>query len=286
MELIDFFDDRQYLTAHPDLEKAFRDGRIDKAIRHYVLHGAAENRRACNDERLAAFLKARTLDQVPPERLIKRVHGAGVQSYAAAGKTIAFDLDVGMQSAGIYLPEGAEVLDFGCGPGRVAQWFQRINPATNVHGCDIDPEAIEWASANLPGIFVNNGFEPPLPYSEKKFDLIYSISVFSHLPEELQFRWLEELRRVTKPGGYLLLSVHGANLASRSHSLSADEKVLENTGFLYRQGNGVAGLPSFYQNTFHTVAYIHREWSKFFDVRFILKRGINTHQDLVICRVQ
>lgn len=287
MDIIDFFDQKQYFAAHPDLEKAFKDGRIGSGIRHYVLHGASEKRRAPKDDRLDNFLTSKTLDAMPPEQLIQRVHGSGgPASFVAAGKIVAFDLDNAMQMAGVKLPLNANVLDFGCGPGRVAQWFLKIHPNVNFHGCDIDPDPIAWAQDNIRGEFVQSGFAPPLPYEDGKFDLVYSVSVFTHLPEDMQFQFLEELTRITRPGGFLLLSTHGANLASRAKPLTDDEKILETDGFLYRVGGGVSGLPGFYQNTFHTTDYIQRTWSRYFDVRFVLKQGINAHQDLVICQVK
>lgn len=39
--------------------------------------------------------------------------------------------------------------------------------------------------------------------------LVYANSVFTHLPADLQLRWIDELTRVTTPGGHLLISVHG-----------------------------------------------------------------------------
>jgi hypothetical protein len=49
-------------------------------------------------------------------------------------------------------------------------------------------------------------------------------------------------------------------------------------------GEGVDGLPEYYQNAFHTHEYIHSVWSKFFDVDAIVEGGIAGHQDLVVCR--
>lgn len=54
-------------------------------------------------------------------------------------------------------------------------------------------------------------------------------------------------------------------------------------GFLYLTGNKTEGLPDFYQRAYHTAGYIYRTWSKFFDIRFVLKRGLNNHQDIVVC---
>jgi len=48
-----------------------------------------------------------------------------------------------------------------------------------------------------------------LPFEDGFFDLIFSVSIFTHLPEKMQIAWLEELRRASKPGALVLSSVHG-----------------------------------------------------------------------------
>jgi predicted SAM-dependent methyltransferase len=51
---------------------------------------------------------------------------------------------------------------------------------------------------------------PPTKYPAGKFDFIYALSVFTHLPELDQLAWMDEFHRILRPGGYLLLSLHGA----------------------------------------------------------------------------
>lgn len=101
------------------------------------------------------------------------------------------------------------VLDFGCGCGRLARWWSDLD-GLEVHGSDYNPELVEWCARNLPFMTAQvNGLEPPLPYPEERFDLVYALSVFTHLSEPLQDRWLAELRRVLRPGGYLFFTVSG-----------------------------------------------------------------------------
>jgi ubiquinone/menaquinone biosynthesis C-methylase UbiE len=123
---------------------------------------------------------------------------------------------------------------------------------------------------------------PPLTFGDEHFDFVYSISVFTHLPEEMQFAWLEELRRVTRRGGYLILTTHGQELVG---AFSKEvKKRFRAAGFYYLVGAGTEGLPEFYQTSYHTEDYIYRQWGRFFDIIKILKKGIANHQDLVVCR--
>ena len=91
--------------------------------------------------------------------------------------------------------------------------------------------------------------------------------------------WLSELKRITRPGALLLLTVHGADLVPEEC-----RDVFQQSGFLYLAGHGTFGLPDFYQTSFHGVEYIERNWSSFFKIEDIVPKGVNGHQDLILCR--
>lgn len=105
--------------------------------------------------------------------------------------------------------DGAEVLDFGCGCGRVARHMMTATGA-NVSGTDLNPRLAGWCRRNLPGVWLDNGAEPPLDFADGAFDLVYALSVFTHLYDEGARAWLAELARVTRPGGLALLTVFDA----------------------------------------------------------------------------
>ena len=117
-----------------------------------------------------------------------------------------------------HAPQGIEgldaILDFGCGCGRVARhWATLERP--EVHGCDYNPRLVKWCGENLPFLHVRrNGLAPPLSYPAERFDFVYALSVFTHLSEQMQFEWIAELRRVIRPGGFLLFTVHGDGQAA------------------------------------------------------------------------
>ena len=90
------------------------------------------------------------------------------------------------------------VLDFGCGCGRVTRYWSGF--AGSVAGSDIDGPAVAWCRSNLAfARFEQNRLEPPLAFERESFDLVYALSVFTHLTGELQLAWRDELRRVLRP---------------------------------------------------------------------------------------
>jgi SAM-dependent methyltransferase len=123
------------------------------------------------------------------------------------------------------------VFDFGCGDGRLIRHFRNIQ-GIRIVGSDARPEAIEWCQQTLPGPEYHvNALDPPLPFlGNRSVDLTYALSVFTHIPLSAQEAWLEELYRITRPGGLLLLTMKGRQL---KQTLSARRREdFERTGEL------------------------------------------------------
>lgn len=224
---------------------------------------------------------------LPPPRLRFRVHGAlDAGSYVTVGAAVAAVVADALESA--QLPASPAILDFGCGPGRVISHLGRRETDWRLFGCDIDEEAIAWARRNLGDMaaFETTDPRPALPYPDRSFDAVYTVSVFTHLDEELQLAWLSELRRILKPGGILLATTHGP--LTFSACAPAERRTLDRKGFLYRRGHTglfkLDGLPSFYQTTFHTPEYVARVWARTFDIENHAIGGMAGHQDLVVMR--
>lgn len=281
------FDETQYLRLNPDISKAVERGEFESGWQHYSMFGINEDRQGVAKETktVEGLLGQNVSLPIPPADLRARVHGAReLSGFLKIGKTVALDLESTVNSISAKIDDGGCILDFGCGCGRVISWFQNLHPDSKFYGTDIDSEAITWCQEHLSarGDFQVNQPMPPLPYSDGFFDLVYSISIFTHLPEDMQFAWLKELQRVCKKGGYLLLTVHGKQLfPSRIESYKSE---FEEKGFYYFVENKTDGLPEFYQTSFHTESYIRDRWSDFFAIEQIISQGIADHQDLVICK--
>lgn len=147
---------------------------------------------------------------VPPPGLIwEVVNHADIELFLRGGRERADAIERAFAQSGFGLDEARRVLDFGCGCGRVIRhWHDR--PDTEWHGSDVNQRLVRWCRDNLAfASFEVNALAPPLQYGDGFFDGIYAISVLTHLDEELQQRWLAELRRILHPNGALLVTTHG-----------------------------------------------------------------------------
>ena len=76
-------------------------------------------------------------------------------------------------------------------------------------GCDYAPSNVGWIKQHLTNdikALVNTDV-PHLPFPDGYFDVVTAFSVFTHI-DVLEDAWLLELRRITRPGGLLYLTIH------------------------------------------------------------------------------
>ncbi|MCX6006647.1 MAG: class I SAM-dependent methyltransferase, partial [Chloroflexi bacterium] len=160
---------------------------------------------------LMSILHGENIPLPPPKHLQIRTSGVYTPDYIESGFRSYKYLNCGLRESGKELKDFKTILDFGCGSGRILRALKTLVPSTEFYGVDIDGEAIDWLKHNYAkfGIFAVVPHIPPTLFSDGMFDFVYGISVFTHLPEDIQFHWLQELNRITKPKGYLILTTHG-----------------------------------------------------------------------------
>lgn len=147
--------------------------------------------------------------ELPPYEILFDVSaGCDYRGYYSSGLPDAsFLVDV----MGKYLPAGnLTVCEWGCGPARLVQHLTRVPSIAKVLACDYNPRTVAWCAATFPQIeFLKNELAPPLPLKSDSLDVLYCVSVFTHLSEAMHYEWIAEIRRVLKPGGIFLGTFHG-----------------------------------------------------------------------------
>jgi SAM-dependent methyltransferase len=188
---------------------------------------------------------------LPPPVLRMRVVGTvEVASFLEKGRHAEGLIRAALARAGASLGGGEAILDFGCGCGCVLRHWRGLD--ARIYGTDINSRAIKWCRANLPFVEVGvNALEPPLGYGDATFDLVYALSVFTHLPVETQLAWRDELRRVVRPGGHLLLTLHGEAFAD---GLTPEERSVWDAGGCVERWVKAAG--SNLCGAFHSPAFV------------------------------
>ncbi len=145
---------------------------------------------------------------IPPLALMAQtVAHADWRAFLKTGEATAAALNKHASEAGLSFAQSGRILDLGCGAGRVIRHLPKMTKA-ELFGADYNRAFADWCAANLPGNFSSNGLNPPLEFPNAHFDIVYLLSVFTHLRLATQRRWLAELRRVIRPGGLALVSFH------------------------------------------------------------------------------
>jgi SAM-dependent methyltransferase len=100
----------------------------------------------------------------------------------------------------------APIADLGCGPGHVAAWLE--GNGVRVVGVDLSAEMVGIGRREYPGVEFRDGDLLDLPAADGEFGAVVALYSVIHLePAELP-RAFEEMRRVLRPGGRVLVAFH------------------------------------------------------------------------------
>jgi ubiquinone/menaquinone biosynthesis C-methylase UbiE len=109
--------------------------------------------------------------------------------------------------------DGEAVLDVACGTGTLAIDIKKNNPKARVAALDGDRAILAKARAKAKeaGVKIDfqRGLSNELPYDGRSFDVVLSTLFFHHLTDEAKADSAEEIKRVLRLGGRVLIADWG-----------------------------------------------------------------------------
>lgn len=200
----------------------------------------------------------------PPETMAHRAGGLLTEEilaeYIGLGRNVKRLIE--SQLPADWSWEGTRTLDFGCSAGRVLRQFEPETEAGEFWGCDIDEEAIAWVQENLSPPFHAFTVKPTAEIAQPDgfFNLIYAISVFTHITDQWS-GWLLEMHRTLAPGGLVIASFLGEGMIQQSANEEWDGDLI-GMNVIRDAETWDRGGPI----VFHSAWWLREHWGRAFEI--------------------
>jgi ubiquinone/menaquinone biosynthesis C-methylase UbiE len=176
------------------------------------------------------------------------------------------------------------IMDWGCGPGRIVRHLPvLLHKSCKIYGADYNENSIKWCRENIKGVvFSQNNLSPPMEFNNSSFDIILSISIFTHLSEKNHIEWFNELLRIAKRNAIILLSTQGKAFLDKLSNKETNKFI---NGKLVVRGKTREGHRTF--SAFHSPEYMKKLISPNKILEFIegSKSNGKPQQDIWIIKV-
>jgi hypothetical protein len=201
---------------------------------------------------------------------------AVVHGYLTGGAEAAMALK---QLIGQYRPVDVRftMLEFASGYGRVSRHWRNVLPCADVIACDVHAEAVDF----LRRLGVQAALSSTVPERfrlGRKFDVIFALSFFTHMPRRTWGRWLHALADHLTPSGLFVFTTHGLS-SLKAMGVSA----LDPDGFWFTSFSEQKDLDAAdYGATATSLGYALRQMrASGLDLRYFREAGMG-HQDVYI----
>ena len=105
--------------------------------------------------------------------------------------------------------EVSRICDFGSGIGNSIPFFRRYFPDVALTSADVSERSLALGKQRYPEagrcVLIEDN---RIPSEADAFDIVFSACVFHHIPHDEHVMWLEELHRITRPGGLIAIFEH------------------------------------------------------------------------------
>ncbi|MDP1820585.1 MAG: class I SAM-dependent methyltransferase [Acidimicrobiales bacterium] len=272
--------------------------RVPRSLIERLKHVPVAYRAALGARRLIGTVRPpRTVPGVPGrvhpnDTMIDGFDATSGQRYTATGEATVDQL---LALAQDQLGPGAATarwLELGCGYGRLMRQLVQRVPSERVVGADIDAQGVRFCEAELgvTGIVCDR---PPDELELPTADVLFAVSVISHLDADLVDAVLRLVVRTVAPGGIAVLSTHGPSTLAHLEGYGPSWPALhdELAADLACQGwahRTYTGLGRAYGLTWHDPEFLLARirtlaGDALADVE-VHRRGLEAHQDLYVLR--
>lgn len=210
---------------------------------------------------------------------------AAVQYYFNDGRNSASQLSAILKEICKYDPQQTiSLLEFASGYGCVTRHLKNVLPPVKVTACDIHAEAAKFLKEKLNVNAILSASVPEQLSTAEKFDVVFALSFFSHMPKTTFERWLKKLASLVQPGGYLIFTTHGLITSTILPGVKFDKN-----GFWFRSRSEQKDISvSEYGMACTLPKYVlsrlfeNQNWN----LKFFHEGYWWTHQDLYVVRIQ
>ena len=158
----------------------------------------------------------------PPDYYLYETYKLDYRQYKKDGEITAKEI-LEWTTKYIY-DEQLKILEWGCGVARIIRHIPNLVDNAAIFGTDINQKMTDWNSNNIDRvIFSAIEYYPPTHFNNDQFNLIFAISVFTHIEVKLQSDWLTEINRIIADNGVFLFTTQGKKYETNLNEKQKDE---------------------------------------------------------------
>jgi SAM-dependent methyltransferase len=135
-----------------------------------------------------------------------------IREYLSDGWRTMSELMVLLEAVERPLLKTGNVLEFAAGYGRFTRHLAQVLPG-RVTCTDVMPCSVDFLREQFGVAGFQSSHDPAMVTAPARYDLVFVLSMFTHLPIRMWAPWLSVLGRMLNPGGLLVFSVHNEDFA-------------------------------------------------------------------------